>query len=69
VHWRDQEPDRQNLTMRMLVRQFIRLTNARPQDAWRYPGNDLVDRVMHMTDIVGLIDAKAALRPAVRGPL
>jgi hypothetical protein len=28
----------------------------------------LVDRVLHMSDVVGLIDAEAAKIPAVRGP-
>jgi hypothetical protein len=28
----------------------------------------IVDRVMHMKDVVGLIDAEAAKVPAVRGP-
>jgi hypothetical protein len=28
----------------------------------------LIDRVMHMADVVGLIDARAAEMPIVRGP-
>jgi hypothetical protein len=27
-----------------------------------------IDRVMHMADVVGLIDARAAEMPIVRGP-
>jgi IS1 family transposase len=84
--------ERQNLTMRMSMRRFTRLTNAfskkfenhchalalyfvfynfcrvhKTLGATPAMAAGLVDRVMHMTDVVGMIDAEAAKVPMVRG--
>jgi IS1 family transposase len=84
--------ERQNLTMRMSMRRFTRLTNAfskkfenhchalalyfvfynfcrvhKTLGATPAMASGLVDRVMHMRDIVGMIDAANPV-PAVRGP-
>jgi IS1 family transposase len=83
--------ERQNLTMRMSMRRFTRLTNAfskkfenhchalalyfvfynfcrvhKTLGATPAMAASLVDRVLKMTDVVAMIDAREA--PAVRGP-
>jgi IS1 family transposase len=85
--------ERQNLTMRMSMRCFTRLTNAfskkfenhchalalyfafynfcrvhKTLGATPAMAAGLVDRVMHMKDIVGMIDARASETPVIRGP-
>jgi IS1 family transposase len=85
--------ERQNLTMRMSMRRFTRLTNAfskkfenhchalalyfvfynfcrvhKTLGATPAMASGLVDRIMHMKDVVGMIDAQAEKIPAVRGP-
>jgi IS1 family transposase len=85
--------ERQNLTMRMSMRRFTRLTNAfskkfenhchalalyfvfynfcrvhKTLGATPAMAAGLIDRVMKMTDVVELIDARAAETPMVRGP-
>jgi len=84
--------ERQNLTMRMSMRRFTRLTNAfskkfenhchalalyfvfynfcrvhKTLGATPAMAAGLVDRVLHMKNVVEMIDAQAAKIPAVRG--
>ena len=84
--------ERQNLTMRMSMRRFTRLTNAFSKKFENHchalalyfvfynfcrvhktlgvtpaMASGLVETVMNMADVVGLIDAKAAEAPMVRG--
>ena len=83
--------ERQNLTMRMSMRRFTRLTNAfskkfenhchalalsfvfynfcrvhKTLGATPAMAAGLVDKVLKMSDVVGLIDAQET--PAIRGP-
>src|SRR5947209_18784366 len=85
--------ERQNLTMRMSMRRFTRLTNAFSKKFENHchalalyfvfynfcrvhktlgvtpaMAAGLVDRVLHMKNVVEMIDAQAAKIPAVRGP-
>jgi IS1 family transposase len=85
--------ERQNLTMRMSMRRFTRLTNAFSKKFENHyhalalyfvfynlcrvhktlgvtpaMAAGVVNVVMNIADVVGLIDAKAAVTPMVRGP-